>query len=100
MVKKIKFAVIIQARVNSSRLKGKILMKIKNKSFLEILIERLKKSKKISKIVVATSNRQEDQKIIDLCKKKEIDYLKGPEKNVLKRYFLASKNFIYKTLLE
>ncbi len=93
MVKKIKFAVIIQARMNSSRLKGKILMKIKNKSFLEILIERLKKSKKISKIVVATSNRQEDQKIIDLCKKKEIDYLKGPEKNVLKRYFLASKKF-------
>ena len=52
MVRKNKFAVIIQARMGSNRLKGKVLMEVKNKSFLEILINRLKKSNKISKIIM------------------------------------------------
>jgi len=99
MVKNTKFSVIIQARMNSSRLKGKILMKIKNKTFLEILINRLKKSNKISKIIVATTNRYIDNKIIDFCKKKNIDYFRGPEKNVLKRYFLAAKKFNIKNII-
>jgi len=99
MVKKIKFAAIIQARMNSSRLNGKILMKIKNKNFLEILINRLKKSNKISKIIVATTNRYIDNRIINFCKKKNIDYFRGSEKNVLKRYFLAAKKFNVKNII-
>ena len=47
MVKKKKFVVILQARMGSTRLKGKILKRIKNKSILEILILRLKRSKKV-----------------------------------------------------
>jgi len=99
MVKNNKFAVIIQARMGSTRLKGKILFKIKNKSFLEILINRLKKSKKISKIIIATTNKYQDNRIISFCKKKNIDYFRGPEKNVLKRYFLASKKFNVKNII-
>ena len=87
MVRKNKFAVIIQARMGSNRLKGKVLMEVKNKSFLEILINRLKKSNKISKIIIATTNKKLDNKIINFCKKKNINYFRGPEKNVLKRYF-------------
>lgn len=88
-----KFTAIIQARLGSSRLKGKILMKIKNKTFLEILITRLKKSKKINKIVIATTKKKHDDRIIKFCKKQKIDYFRGPENNVLKRYYLTAKKF-------
>ena len=50
MEKKLKVAAIIQARVNSSRMPGKVLEKIKDKNLLEIIYLRLKKSKKIQDI--------------------------------------------------
>ena len=46
---------IIQARINSSRFNGKVLKKIKGKSILEIIVSRLRNSKNLSNIVVATS---------------------------------------------
>ena len=58
--------VIIQARYSSKRFEGKILKKIENKTILEILIKRLKKSKKIDNIIVACSNNIKDKKIINL----------------------------------
>ena len=87
------FFAIVQARCSSRRLRGKILKKVKNLSFFEILIKRLKRSKQIDKIIIATTTKKIDDKIIDLCKKLKIDYFRGPEKNVLKRYYLAAKKF-------
>ena len=63
---------IIQARYKSSRFEGKILKKIGEKTILEILILRLKKSKLIDKIVVATSNEKIDIKIVKICQKNKI----------------------------
>jgi len=94
-----KFTVIIQARIGSTRLKGKILKKIKNKTFLEILISRIKKSKKISNIIVATTKKKKDDKIVSFCKKKNINYFRGPEKNVFKRYYLSAKKFNVKNII-
>ena len=85
--------VIIQARYSSKRFEGKILKKIENKTILEILIKRLKKSKKIDNIIVACSNNIKDKKIINLCKSLNISYFTGSEKNVQKRFFQASKKF-------
>ncbi|MDC0043751.1 aminotransferase class III-fold pyridoxal phosphate-dependent enzyme [Candidatus Pelagibacter sp.] len=84
---------IIQARVNSSRLYSKVLKKIAGKSILELIICRLSKSTKITKIVVATSKNQKDKKIIKLCKKMQVNYFKGSEKNVLSRYYNAAKKY-------
>ena len=53
-----KIACIIQARSNSKRLPNKILKKISGRTVLEILISRLKKSKKIDKIIVATTKKK------------------------------------------
>ena len=64
---------IIQARINSSRFNGKVLKKIKGKSILEIIVSRLRNSKNLSNIVVATSKNKNDKKIIDLCNKIKID---------------------------
>ena len=67
MLKKKNFVVILQARMGSTRLKGKILKRINNKSILEILILRLKRSKKVSNIIVATTKQKRDDKIVDFC---------------------------------
>lgn len=84
---------IIQARYNSNRFPGKVLKKIGNRNILEIIIERLKKSKKISKIIVATSFNPKDKEIVNFCIKNDINYFIGPEDDVLKRYYLAAKKF-------
>ena len=63
---------IIQARFNSTRLPGKVLKKIGDKRMLEFIYDRLIKSKKLKKVVVATSNNKGDEKIRDFCKLKNI----------------------------
>ena len=84
---------IIQARINSSRFNGKVLKKIKGKSILEIIVSRLRNSKNLSNIVVATSKNKNDKKIVDLCNKIKIDSFQGSEFNVLKRYYDAAKKY-------
>ncbi len=88
-----KIVAIIQARINSSRLPNKVLHDLSGKSLLEHVVLRLKPSKKINKIVVATTTRLHDDQIEDLCKRLEIDCYRGSETNVLERYFEASELF-------
>ena len=56
-------AIILQARLGSKRLPGKVLKKINGKTILEYTIERLKKTKLSKNIIIATTKRDEDQKI-------------------------------------
>ena len=93
------FSVIVQARVNSKRLPGKIFYKIGKSNILQILIYRLKKSKKVKKIIFATSTKLADNKIVNFCKKNNIDYFRGPEKNVALRYLLTAKKFNVKNII-
>lgn len=86
-------AVIIQARIRSSRFYGKILKKINNKALLDILISRLKKLKGVDKIIVATSKSIVDKKIVKFCKKNNYDYFIGSENDVQSRYYGAAKKF-------
>jgi glutamate-1-semialdehyde 2,1-aminomutase len=90
---------IIQARVSSSRFPKKVLKKIKNKTILDILIQRVKKSKKISSIVIATSNKVEDDAIIKIAKKNNINFFRGSLNNVLKRYYDAAIFFNAKIIV-
>jgi len=84
---------IIQARMNSSRLPGKVMLKVKNKSLLEHMLIRVKPSKKLDKIVVATSNESSDDIIEKFCQNNEIEYFRGDEDDVLGRYYDAAKKF-------
>ena len=84
---------IIQARTGSKRLKNKVLFKIKNKSFLDILILRLLKAKKIDKIIIATTKLKGDKIIHKIAKQHKIYSFSGSETNVLKRYFDCAKKF-------
>ena len=85
------FSAIIQARMSSTRLPKKILLQYKKISPLDFLIKRLKKSKYLKDIIVATTKKKIDNKIVNFCKKKKIKYFRGDENNVLSRYYKIAK---------
>jgi len=91
--------VIIQARMNSSRLPGKVMKKIKNKPMLDIVLEQIKFSKNIEKIVVATTYSKKDDQIYEHMKKKKIEVFRGKSKDVLDRYFQCAKKFHIDTIV-
>ena len=65
---------IIQARLGSKRFPQKILKKVEGKSIIELIISRLKLSKKINQIVVAIPKTKIDDKLNDFLKKKKNYY--------------------------
>lgn len=82
---------IIQARMGSSRLPGKVLKNVDGMTLLEYQISRIKKSKNINKIIVATTINNIDDEIVDFCKNKDIGYFRGSENDVLSRYYECAK---------
>lgn len=75
----------IQARMNSTRLPGKVLMDISGKPMLLRHIQRLKRSRILDEVVVATTCNPQDDAIVSLCKAQGIPYYRGPEDDVLGR---------------
>ena len=67
---------VTQARVGSTRLPNKVLKKINGKTLLEIHIERIKKSKLIDKVIIATTTKKNDNIICDIAKKSGDFYFK------------------------
>jgi spore coat polysaccharide biosynthesis protein SpsF len=92
-MEKIKNICIIQARMGSSRLPGKILMMVRGRTLLENVLMRVGQSKKINKIVVATTKKKEDDATEKLCKKIGIDCFRGSENDVLDRYFKCATKY-------
>ena len=86
-----KVVAIIQARMSSSRLPGKVLMPLSNKPVLAHIVERLSYCKLIEKIVVATSTNTEDNQIFDYCRNNNIECYRGNLEDVLDRYYHAAK---------
>ncbi|MDD5290984.1 MAG: glycosyltransferase family protein [Patescibacteria group bacterium] len=84
---------IIQARMNSTRLPGKILKKIKGKPILELLVERLRHCQKIDKIIIATTKNPADAATVALAKKINCPYFIGDEDDVLDRIYQAAKKY-------
>jgi len=84
---------IIQARMGSTRLPGKVLKRIKGYSLLEIQQMRIKPSKLIDAIVIATTINSEDDAIEEFCKSKHINFYRGSDWDVLDRYYQAAKKF-------
>ena len=84
---------ILQARMSSSRLPGKVLKPILNRPMLELQIERLKRSKQIERMVVATSDIPEDKAIIDLCRRIGVHAYAGNLDNVLDRFYQTAKRY-------
>ena len=71
---------IIQARMGSSRLPGKVLKRIQNRPILDYVITQVEFSKKIEQIVIATTTNQEDDVIVDFCMENNISFCKNVER--------------------
>ena len=87
-----KVVATIEARMTSSRLPGKVLLEIGGKPALEFMIDRVKQSRLVDDIVVATTVNSSDQPIIDLCNKMGCKYFRGSEEDVLLRVLEAAKS--------
>ena len=84
---------ILQARMSSKRLPGKVLMKALGRPLLEVMLSRLEKSKNIDQLIVATSTDTSDEKIAQFCKNKSIPCYRGSLNDVLGRYYQCAKNY-------
>lgn len=92
-MKKKNIVCLIQARMRSTRLPGKILMKINGIPMIILQVNVLKKSKLLDKIVVITTNNSADDILVENLEKNKVEYFRGSENNVLKRYFDAATKF-------
>ena len=82
---------IIQARVSSTRLPNKVMLKLEDKTVLEHVIYRVKRSKLVTDVTVATSSNKKDSEIVSLCADIGIRVFCGSEDDVLDRYYRAAK---------
>jgi spore coat polysaccharide biosynthesis protein SpsF len=82
--------IILQARMNSSRLPGKIMLPIAGKPAIWHILERLKCVRMIDRICVATTVESSDNDFADYCKSCDVDVVRGSESDVLARYIQAA----------
>jgi spore coat polysaccharide biosynthesis protein SpsF len=87
-----KIVATIEARMGSTRLPGKVLLPLGGKSVLEVLINQVSHSKYVDEIVVATTTKDKDDAIVELCKKMGTTYYRGSENDVLDRVLNAAKS--------
>ena len=94
-----KVTAVVQARIGSQRLRGKVLKKINNKETILLLLKRLSLAKEIDKIIVAIPKKKEDDPLYKILKKNNFQVFRGSEKNVLKRYYDCAKKFDLKNII-
>lgn len=86
-----KVVAIIQARMGSTRLPGKVLKPLGDSCVLDYVVSRSKKIKEVDKVIVATTTLDNDLPIVNWCKENEVEYFRGSESDVLERYYECIK---------
>lgn len=81
---------IIQARMGSSRLPGKVLMDIEGKPMLEWVVSRVRQSNRVHEVVVATTTDPSDDQVAEFCQDNGIAVYRGSTFDVLDRYYQAA----------
>ncbi len=84
---------IIQARMSSTRLPGKMMLPINNKPTIAWVIDSAQQITGIDKVIVATSDENSDDILADFCKQKNVECFRGNLQNVLKRYYDVAKKY-------
>lgn len=84
---------IVQARMGSSRLPGKVLLPLAGKPTLLHIVERLRAAPGIGNVVVATSDLPQDAPIREMCGREGIPCFAGSETDVLDRFYRAAREF-------
>ncbi|WP_170232840.1 cytidylyltransferase domain-containing protein [Desulfuromonas acetexigens] len=84
-------AAIIQARMGSTRLPGKVLMPLAGKPVLWHIVHRLRKCRMVDVVAIATSDKLCDDPLVEFARDEGVELIRGPEDNVLQRYALAAE---------
>jgi spore coat polysaccharide biosynthesis protein SpsF (cytidylyltransferase family) len=82
---------IIQARMGSTRLPGKVLADLAGKPLLWHIVQRLKRSEEVDSVIVATTFQPEDSAIENFCQEEGIPCFRGSEEDVLNRYIMSAE---------
>jgi spore coat polysaccharide biosynthesis protein SpsF len=90
---------IVQARMRSTRLPGKVLKKIKNKVILDYVIERLQVCSQVDDIILATTTAERDNQLADYAAQQDIHLFRGSEDDVLRRYYDAAIQYKVDTIV-
>lgn len=96
MVRRQKVGAIIQARYDSTRLPGKVLMKLPFGGSISILghiVKRLQQVNFVDEIIIATSNEKNDDPIVDEANKLGVKVYRGSKENVLERFYFAAGKY-------
>ena len=86
-----KVVAIIQARLGSTRLPGKVLMDVEGKTVLERVVERTRYAKEIDSVVVTMPTSERDDALAKFCEEKGIPFYRGKEEDLLGQYVAAAE---------
>lgn len=78
---------IVQARLSSSRLPGKVLKELCGKPVLKHVLDRLECCSMVNSVVVATTRDESDEALVQWCEEQNIDYYRGEREDVLSRFY-------------
>lgn len=84
---------IVQARMGSTRLPGKILKPLAGKPALWHVVNRLRYAKRLDQVVVATTDEKQDDVVEKFCLENDVPCFRGSQEDVLDRYYHAAKKF-------
>jgi spore coat polysaccharide biosynthesis protein SpsF len=90
---------IIQARLGSKRLPGKTLMTIEGDTLLGHLVNRVKACTFVDNIIIASTIRSRDDKIVSFAKKHDLGFYRGSEEDVLDRFYKTAIQFDVRTIV-
>lgn len=91
---------VIQTRISSSRLPGKVLIKLdKTSTILDYVVDQLSCCKFLDRLIIATTDQPSDDQIVEFSKNRNLDYFRGSTSDVLDRYYQCAKNFSLKNIV-
>src|SRR5271157_1204223 len=90
---------IIQARMGSTRLPGKVLKDLGGETVLARVVKRTRRATLLDEVVVATSVLSQDDPIAEECETLQVACFRGDELDVLDRYYRAAQKFAAETIV-
>ncbi len=96
---KVKNQVVIQARMGSTRLPGKVLLELAGRPVIEHVVRRCQSVMMVDRVVVATTDLPEDEQIVEWCRSRSIAVVRGSSEDVLQRYIAAADAYACENII-